>query len=172
MSREHTDWRAIVQRIARRLEDEDFPAAHRAQLRRLDPELPDGAAFWFLVNRYAEAALDDERAARALAVTVHGMATAHPFHFADRVRLGTAMAVAEISEARLLRLLRTGREQLPEEVRRLARLLGSRGDAGRFDWHDVFLLALHPDDDWPRRDIAKDYYRRQYQLKNPKGEAA
>jgi hypothetical protein len=169
MSSERSDWQSAIWKIARRLEHDDFPAAHLAQLRRLDPERADGAAFWLLVNRFAEAALDDDRAERALAVTVHGMAVAHPFHFAERVSLGTAMAAAEISEARLLR---TGREQLPDEVRRLARLMGSKGDAGRFDWHDVFLLALYPDADGPRRRIAKDYYRRQYKLENPKGEAA
>jgi len=81
------------------------------------------------------------------------------------------MAEAEISEARLLRLLRTGKDQLPEEVRRLARLMASKGDAGRFDWHDVFALAYWPNEDTRRR-IAKDYYRRQYNLQNPKGEAA
>lgn len=172
MSSERMDWHAVVQRIARRLGDEDFPAAHRAELRRLDPERPDGAAFWLLVSRYAEAALDDEQAARALAVTVQGMATAYPFHFAERVSLGTAMATAEISEARLLRLLRTGRAQLPDEVRRLARLMGSKGDYGRFDWYDVFELVFHPDEDSPRRDTARNYYRRQYQLQNTKGEAA
>lgn len=172
MSSERTDWQAIVRSIARRLEHDDFPAAHLAQLRRLHPERPDGAAFWVLVNRFAEAALDDDRAERALAVCAHGMAIAYPFHFAERVSLGTAMAEAAISEARLLRLLRTGRDQLPEEVRRLARLMGSKGDAGRFDWHDVFLLAMLPDGDRPRRTIAKDYYRRQYNLQNPKGEAA
>jgi len=172
MSSDRPDWQSTVWKIARRLDHDDFPAAHLAQLRRLDPTRPDGAAFWLLVNRFAEAALDDRRAERALAVTVHGMAIAYPFHFAERVSLGTAMAAAEISEARLLRLLRTGLEQLPEEVRRLARLMGSKGDAGRFNWHDVFELAFHPDEDWPRRDIAKDYYRRQYQLQHPKGEAA
>jgi|GEM_PF-3388673 len=173
MSSEQADWQAIVRSIARRLDHDDFPAAHLAQLRRLDPVRRDGAAFWLLVNRFAETALDDDRAERALAVTVHGMAIAHPFHRSpERRPLGTAMAEAEISEARLLRLLRTGKDQLPEEVRRLARLMASKGDAGRFDWHEVFLLAFYPDDDWPRRGIAKAYYRRQYNLQNPKGEAA
>lgn len=172
MSSDRSDWQSVVWKIARRLDHEDFPAAHLAQLRRLDPVRPDGAAFWLLVNRFAEAALDDKRAERALAVTVHGMAIAYPFHFAERVSLGTAMAEAQISEARLLRLLRTGPEHLPEEVRRLARLMASKGEAGRFDWHDVFELAFYPDADWPRRRIAKDYYRRQYKLENPKGEAA
>lgn len=172
MPNERSDWRAIVHGIARRLGHDDYPAAHLAQLRRLDPSRPDSAAFWLLVSRFAEPAFDDERAERALAIAVNGMAIAHPFHFAERVPLGAAMADAEISEARLLRLLRTGSAQLPEEVRRLARLMASKGEAGRFDWHDVFKLAFHPDADWPRRQIAKDYYRRQYNLQNPKGEAA
>lgn len=172
MSSEERKWYAAVRNIAHRLDSEAFPAGHRAQLRRLHNARQDSAAFWHLMNEYARGALDDDRAARALAVVIRGMAIAPRFHFAEHVSLGTAMAAAEISDARLLRLLRTGREQLPEEVRRLARLMGSKGDVGRFDWHDVFELAFHPDEDWPRRDIAKDYYRRQYQLQNPKGEAA
>ncbi len=172
MSTDGIDWRKAVGDIAWHMEREDYPAGQLASLRRLQPARPEGAAFWLLVNTHAPVALDNERAERAVAITINGMAIAHPFHRSpERRSLGFAMAEAEISEARLLRLLRTDAEALPGEVRRLARLMGSKGDAGRFDWFDVFALAYWPNDAIRRR-IAKDYYRRQYNLQNPKGEAA
>lgn len=172
MSSEKIDWRKVVGAIAWHMEREDYPAGQLASLRRLQPDRPDGAAFWLLVNEHAPFALDSERAERALAITINGMAIAHPFHRSpERRSLGFAMAEAEISEARLLRLLRTNAAALPGEVRRLARLMAAKGDAGRFDWFDVFALAYWPNDAIRRR-IAKDYYRRQYNLQNPKGEAA
>lgn len=173
MSTETTDWREAVRGIAWRLARDDYPAGHLAKLRRLEPERPDGAPFWFLIAECAPAAFDHELAARALAVSVSGMAIAHPFHISpDRRSLGTALAEADVSEARLLRLLRTGHDELPEEVRRLARLMAGKGEAGRFDWAEVFRLVFYPDDEGIRRAIAKDYYRRQYNLQHPKGEAA
>jgi hypothetical protein len=172
MSSEKPDWRQAVRDIGRHLAREDYPAGQLASLRRLQPDRREGAAFWLLLSEHAATALDDERAERALALTVNGMAIAHPFHRSpERRSLGFAMAEAEISEARLLRLLRTDAEALPGEVRRLARLMAAKGDAGRFDWFDVFALAYWPNDATRRR-IAKDYYRRQYNLQNPKGEAA
>ena len=63
---------------------------------------------------------------------------------AERAQAGSArrMAEAGVSEARLLRLLRLPRSELPEELRRLARLMGAKGDAGRFDWSDAFDAAV------------------------------
>lgn len=172
MSSEKVDWRQAVHDMARHMTRDDYPAGQLASLRRLQPDRPEGAAFWLLVNAHAPVALDNERAERALAITINGMAITHPFqHSPERRSLGYAMAEAEISEARLLRLLRTDAEALPGEVRRLARLMAAKGDAGRFDWFDVFALAFWPNDATRRR-IAKDYYRRQYNLQNPRGEAA
>lgn len=174
MSNEMNGWRDTVRKIASRLARVDYPAGNLATLRRLDPERPDGAAFWGLVAEYAPVAFDNDRMAKALAVVVQGMAIAHPFHLpaGGRWPLGMALADAGVSEARLLRLLRTGQTELPEEVRRLARLMAAKGETGRFDWSEVFDLVFWTDGEKIRREIAKDYYRTLYNISKDKGEAA
>jgi CRISPR type I-E-associated protein CasB/Cse2 len=174
MSVEPANLQEAVREIARRMAREDYPTGSLAALRRLRPEAPDGAAFWWLVAEYAPQAFDNDRAAQALAAVVQGMAIARPFHrpLSGRGRLGEALAEAGVSEARLLRVLRLPRSELPEELRRLARLMGNRGDAGRFDWANAFDLLFWADGERVRRDIARDYYRRQYNLQKLEESAA
>ena len=174
MSVEPTDWRDAVRKMAWRIGQEDYPAGHLAALRRLDPERPDGQAFWWLVGHHAPEAFDNPHAASALAAVVRGMAIAHPFHrpLDGRRRLGEALAEAEVSELRLLRLLRLPRDELPDELRRLARLMAAKGDMGRFDWSDAFDLLFRRDGEEVRHRIARDYYRRQYNLQKPEESAA
>jgi CRISPR type I-E-associated protein CasB/Cse2 len=176
MSAERIDWRDAVGGIALRLAREDYPTGSLAALRRLDPNKPDGAAFWWLVAEYAPSAFDDDREACVLAAVVHGMAVAYPFHRAlsGRRPLGEALAEAAVSEARLLRLLRLPAGELSEELRRLARLMASKGDEGRFDWSGVAALLYWQGEvgERVRRDIARDYYRKQYHLQNPRESAA
>lgn len=177
MADERSGWNSVVGDIARRLAQDDYPSGQLAMLRRLDPEAPDGAAFWQLVAWFAPSLFEDAHGQRVLAATVRGMAAAHPFHLptAGRRPLGTAMAEAEVAEARLLRLLRLGRAGLPEELRRLARLMASKGDPGRFDWSDAaWLLATAGSDagEKVRRRIARDYYRTAYTRQQAEGKAA
>lgn len=174
MSVEPRKWRDAVREIARRIGRDDYPAGSLAELRRLDPEKPDGPAFWWLVAQHAPRAFDDDHAAWALATVVQGMAIAHPFHRpSDGLRLlGRALAEADVSEARLMRLLRSPWSDLPEELRRLARLMGAKGDAGRFDWSDAFDLLFWRDGESIRRRIARDYYRQQYSLQKAEENAA
>jgi CRISPR type I-E-associated protein CasB/Cse2 len=163
--------------MAWRIGLDDYPTGSLAALRRIRPEAPDGAAFWWLVAEYAPKAFEDDRASEVLAAVVQGMAIAHPFHrpLSGHGRLGEALAEAGVSEARLLRLLRQPRSELPEELRRLARLMGSKGDAGRFDWSDAFALLFWADGEAgerQRRAIARDYYRKQYNLQRIEESAA
>lgn len=166
MSAEPTNWQEAVRKIAWRIGLDHYPIGSLAALRRLRPDAPDGAAFWWLVAEYAPPAFEDDRAARALAAIAQCMAIAHPFHrpLSGQRHLGEALAEAEVSEARLLRLLRSPRSELPEELRRLARLMGGRGDVGRLDWSDAFDLLFWADGERVRRGIARDYYRKQYNL--------
>ena len=97
------------------------------------------------------------------------MAIAHPFHqrpSAGPRRLGTAMAEADIADMRLLRLLRLDGRGFARGLRRLARLMASKGDTGRFDWSDAAVVASPhgPTAPAPRRSgaIARDYYRAAY----------
>ena len=174
MSAEPTTWREAVRKIAWRMGLDDYPTGSLAALRRLSPDQPDGAAFWWLVAEYAPDAFENDRAARALAAIVQCMAIAHPCHrpLSGRRPLGEALAEAEVSEARLLRLLRLSRGELPEELRRLARLMGSRGEVGRFDWSDAFDLLFWANGERLRRDIARYYYRKQYNLQKIEESAA
>jgi CRISPR type I-E-associated protein CasB/Cse2 len=174
MSAEPTNWREAVRKMAWRISQEDYPTGHLAALRRLDPERPDGQAFWSLVGQDAPEAFESPHAASALASVVRGMAIAHPFHrpLDGRRRLGEALAEAEVSELRLLRLLRLPGGELPDELRRLARLMAAKGDIGRFDWSDAFGLLFRRDGEEVRHRIARDYYRTQYHVQKPEESAA
>lgn len=177
MSAEPTVWRDAVAKMASRMGRENYSTGSLAALRRLRPEAPDGVAFWWLVAEYAPAAFRDDRAALALAAVVQGMAIARPFHrpLSGRRPLGEALAEGGVSEARLLRLLRLPGSELPEEFRRLARLMAAKGDTGRFDWSDAFALLFWVDGgvgEQLRRDIARDYYRKQYNLQKLEESAA
>jgi len=174
MPDERPDWRRAVRDMAWRMAREDYEPGDLARLRRLDPDLPEGAPFWWLVARHAPAAFEDERAASALAIVLQGMAIMHPFHVVqgERRTLGQALAASDVNEMRLLRLLRLRRADMPEEVRRLARLMASRGEDGRFDWADIFDLVYWRDGEKTRRRIARDYYRTRYRQTANQGEAA
>jgi len=174
MSAEPTGWREAVRKIASRIGLDGYPTGSLAALRRLRPEAPDGAAFWWLVAEYEPRAFEDGCAAKALAAVIQCMAIAHPFHrpLSGQRHLGEALAEADVSEARLLRLLRLPRSELPEELRRLARLMGAKGDVGRFDWSAAFDLLFWADGERVRRDIARDYYRKLYNLQKVEEHAA
>lgn len=171
---EETDrWRKAVHGMALHMERDTFPAGSLAALRRLDIEQCDASAFWFLLEDHAPDAFGNPAAERALAVTVNGMAIAFPFHRSENRRsLGTALADCAVAEMRLLRLLRSDRGDLPGEVRRLARLMASKGEDGCFDWYGIFALAFYREGAGKiRRDIAKDYYRQEFH-KQKAGEKA
>ena len=83
------------------------------------------------------------------------------------------MEQASEMQARLLRLLRIDRRELPEELRRLARLMASKGDKGRFDWADAaWLLLGTSNNESVRRQIARDYYRTEFKLNRNEDKAA
>jgi CRISPR type I-E-associated protein CasB/Cse2 len=163
--------RGTIRAIADRLAREDYPPGDLAQLRRLQPDHPDGRAFWRLVVEHAPAALNDERLARALAICLRGMAIMRELLRGEPRRLGVALAGAGVSEHRVLRLLRSDAQRLDEELRQLARLLASKGDDGRFDWADAFDLVCSAGterEDEIRRRIARDYYGRIFETEKEK----
>ena len=79
--------------------------------------------------------------------------------FLARISLGRALAEADVAEMRVLRLLEAGEAQLPEIVRTLVHQLVQKGQP--FDPHDLADLVLEPESEWPRRRIARDFYRHQ-----------
>jgi CRISPR type I-E-associated protein CasB/Cse2 len=173
-----TDPRRTVRAIAGAIGAEHYPPGRLAELRRLDPDAPQGAAFWTLLLDHAPGAVGDVRAEQAWAAVLRGMALMVPHHRpADRAdgrgTLGEALAVADVSEPRFLRLLRVGGGELPGELRRLARLMAAKG-AG-FDWTDAWWLlrtAGGAGAEATRRRLARDYYRKLHALRHPPEAAA
>lgn len=131
-----------------------------AELRRLDPERPPGAAFWKLALSYRlvdlDQPLDDHE--RRLTIVLRAMATLAGFHD-PTVPLGAALAGAGFSELRFNRLLRADAARLPSAVRRMADFLASKG--ARADHRQIAWLVLTQDADRAeqlRRRVARDYY--------------
>jgi len=168
-------WRSIIGDMVREIRQPAYPPGYLAQLRRLDADRPDGIAFWQLVATHAQRAFEDETLAGALAIVLRGMALTREFLTTERRGLGMALAESGVSELRLLRLLRADRSRLDEETRQLARLLASKGEAGRFDWSEILWLVLTADTetgDRCRRAVARDYYRMLFDTKSTSGEKA
>lgn len=151
---------AVVQRITAAMADERYPSGRRAELRRLEPTAP-GGAFWGLLLRVVPEALGDDEAERRWAVVIRGIAVMEAVLRGEREppAMGIALARAAVAELRFLKLLRSSEDALPDELRRLARLMASRNQP--FDWTDAWwLLATAGTPDAPiRRKIARDYYR-------------
>src|SRR4051794_35479892 len=123
------DARAAVRALAATIEAEHYPPGQLAALRRLRPEMPRDGAFWRLLLDHLPEAVGDPALEEDWAAVLSGMAIMVPYHRPDaddaRGALGEALALAlaEVSELRVLRLLRAGRDQLPDELQRLARLM-------------------------------------------------
>lgn len=164
-----------VRDIAIVVGSEHYPSGALAALRRLDPDAAVDGPFWELLFRHVPGE-PSERDERIWATVIRGMAIMVPNHRpteGERGGMGAALAEAEVSELRFLRLLRTGADGLPEELRRLARLMASRGVG--FDWADAWwLMATAGTDaaDRVRRRLARAYYNRRYARDNVGKESA
>lgn len=151
--------RRVVAILARQLSSDGGPisAGDRAELRR-GWENPHQPAFWRLAVRVLEPAgvLNGPEADRNWAAILAGLAETASLHD-PRQRFGRAMGEADVSEARLLRLLRADAESLRDALRAVVRQLGSAGE--RFDWREPALLLLLSDKESIRKGIAMSYYR-------------
>jgi len=160
--------REVLGKIAWELDNDVIPPGEVAALRRLRPDQPGGPAFWKIAVRHLEPAelladagapwRDEEE--RRWAMVLAGMAEMKGLHRPGRA-LGRVLAEAEVSEARVLRLLRAqGEDALAAAVRAVVHQLASGGH--RVDWHDLAELirsAGRPFEGSVRRRIATDYYR-------------
>jgi CRISPR type I-E-associated protein CasB/Cse2 len=157
-------WAVAVHTVAARIGRPEYPPGNLAQLRRLEPGQPEGSAYWRLVADHLPEAFDNCGLGWAFAATLRGMALAAPFHRLERGErrsMGQALAEMDVSDARLLRLLRADGDALPRELRRLARLVQAKGDKARFDWTEAMWLlwTAGRGGEGNRRKIAKEYYR-------------
>jgi CRISPR type I-E-associated protein CasB/Cse2 len=133
-----------------------------SELRRLGPSELYGSGFWLIAVRHLEPLLPTgpwrEEGERRWSTILQCMASLVGLHD-PKVRLGRALALAEVSEARLLQLLRARGEALVPRLRACTHLLSSRGQ--RVDQLDIARLVLsedRPNEESVRRDIARDFY--------------
>lgn len=161
-SREGLAW--IIGQIAGAMEH-TMTAGDLAQLRRLDPAMPAGAAFWKLVAWVlepagclppAEAARD--RAEQQWACVIAAMARCQGLHRSG-INLGAALATAGYSEQRFERLLRASEQRLTDAVREVATYVAVRAEP--FDAADLADLVFSDERahaEHVRRRLARSYY--------------
>lgn len=135
----------------------------RASLRKMRPDDLHQPAFWKLSTGLLQASLPadsspwrDEQERRWAVVLAVAAAANH----APAMRLGAALARANVAEVRLTRLLRARGDQLPDAVRTLAHQLVTA--AVPFDFADLAWLVLsegRDDEERARQQIARDFYR-------------
>ncbi len=134
-------------------------AGDTAALRRLDPANPAGSTFWNFLQEAVPAELrQSERWENAWAMIMQGMATMKPNHHRNGGRLGSVLAKAGYSEARLNKLLRIDPRHGTDTLERMARFLAAKNAA--FDWCDLVGLLFFNGQaaDKSRRAIARSYY--------------
>ena len=135
-----------------------------ADLRRLRPDNPASPAFWKVMAEYWDMPAGDDEAQRR-ACLVSGLARTAGFHDYS-TGLGTALATADYSELRFIRLLRASGKTLFKEIELAAEFLNSK--AQQANWVDIAGLLFTRDDaksESLRRRIARDYYTQQHKNK-------
>lgn len=183
-----------LQRLAREVaaaEDEKkryssiFDKGDLAALRRLEPGgnvPPTCWPFWRFALDVLEADdlidLEDERSIAQWATLLRAAAELGALcESAGKgppdLRLGSALALAEVNEQRLLQLLRADRARLPDLVRTACRQLKSRGQS--VDLTDLGRLLDSAGKDYGekvRRRVATDYFRTLNSESKKKGAAS
>lgn len=161
--------REVVGRIAWEIEHDAIPPGDLSALRRGNRDDASGPAFWKVAVRLLEPAghlpapdapWRDETERRWVAIFA-GMAEMKGLHRSG-LRLGGALADAEVAEARVLRLMRAHGEALHPVVRGVVHQLATSGS--HLDWYDLAELILSDGrrrrwEAGVRRRIALDYYR-------------
>ncbi len=152
---------STIGRIAQVIDSDRLPTGERAALRRMVPTQAPPLTFYRFALRHLDAGWDADAELRKDWITiVAGLALMSPnAHRPDR-RLGTALAEAGYSEARLERLLAADGDTRRTLLLRAARFLAAKGSA--CNWVDAaqLLLTRAPDKrEQIQRRIAKDYYQ-------------
>ena len=133
-----------------------------AELRRISPEKPFTPSLWNVLLDLDEAepwgGLDRTVYERRMATLAMGMAICAGLHN-YREPLGRALAEADWSKLRFVRLMEARGEKLEKHIRRMAQYLASKGQSA--NWVDVGWLLLGQD--WEtaeetRLRISRSYY--------------
>jgi CRISPR system Cascade subunit CasB len=147
---------SIVGRLAFAV-DKILGTGEVADLRRLRPEDPASPAFWKVMAEYWDLPFDDEDARRRASLLSGLARTKGLFDF--HTSIGKALALAEYSELRFVRLLRAEGKGLYKEIELMAEFLNSKGQ--KSNWAQIAELLFTKDDEKAeslRRRIARDYY--------------
>ena len=165
-------WGETAIQLANDLAAERFPRGDLAQLRRMDPDAPDAAAFWRLSASHD--LLGSSAIERKWALVLNGIALITRTAGGDasgrsahdkNMPIGRALfqggepdrATAFYSESRLNRLLTARGPMLRTLLARLFRMMAAAGQS--FDWYQMAQLILNEERaDAVRRNIARDYY--------------
>ena len=172
-----TSWVSNAVTLAGLIASENFARGDLAQLRRMDPDSPDAAAFWRLMARQDLFRTPETEAKWAL--IIHGIALMTPTNSGDGdsrsahdgyTPVGRALfqggdvsrTNAFYSETRLNRLLTARGPMLRILLTRMFRMLAAAGVS--FNWREMarFILNDGYDEDAAeesRRRIARDYYQ-------------
>ncbi len=152
----------LVLKLCRAIET--MSPGDRAQLRRLRPGEVYPPPFWRLAagplapefEGLGQVTLEAREQAWALVAAAMAR-TGMPFN--SKQRLGKALAEANVSELRVLRLLRAESAQLPAQAHSITQLLASKGQP--IHWIDFARLILstgRSDHERARQQIARDYF--------------
>lgn len=156
----------VVEQILGAIENQRLGSGDLAELRRLRPDDPGGAAFWRLIVGTVEPAgqLFGNDAEARWALVLQAIGNLHGLHQRGR-RLGQALAAANVSEMRLVRLLRADLDDLGPQLRAVVHQLASGGQA--VDLSGIAYLVVTArrsgstgpkNEHETRRIIARDYY--------------
>lgn len=159
---------ALIRRLSDHVKADSFPTGDRAELRRMPEDGEPRPAFWKIAALYlveqlpAHAGHLREDLERRWAQILAAVAEVHDLHRPGRA-LGHSLAEAEVTEARVDRLLRAHGASLPHLVRTTVHQLVTRGTA--VDLTDLAWLVLsdgRADADRARRKVARDYFQALY----------
>lgn len=147
-----------VDRICRHLGGEAFPPGDLAALRRLRAPHTDALVLWRYLTQWGINPQDDDEV-RAWTEAIALLAGAHEVH-SKAPHIGSTMQAADVSETRLLRLLRSEGEAYADHARSVLHLISSKGKTG--DLSPLVQLRFRLDDahrESIRRHIASNFYR-------------
>lgn len=167
-------WRFIAVDFARELASDRFPRGDLAELRRMNPDAPDAAAFWRLTAR--RDLLGHSKLERKWGLILRGIALMTPTGRTGRsahdrsTPVGKALFIGGdpgrttgyYSETRLNRLLTARGSMLSSLLTRMFRMMAAANQP--FDWVQMADLILSDGHDEiaaerVRRKIASAYYR-------------
>lgn len=152
-----------IARLSHRLTDPDANKGELADLRRLAAKNEKNRAFWrVLTKEVPEKFSGGQDRENIWASLFAAYALLAPLGNGRGTGLGTALAETGYSEPRLLRLLRSDKDQIHDELITAARWLAAHGRTA--DWLEIARFAfsrLNEDGDsdhYTARTIARDYF--------------